>query len=164
MVVWDQRRSLPVLPCPSQSSQWSFLLKTWNQFLAWGLLTMVMTLLRPQLRNVIFYILAGWWLSSLAATALHFIICIHNQEAMVLPETVPGTIYTMWVCFLHPGVGRSSWEGWLTSIQFSTGWVQQFPVVSRCLCFLNYVVGNLERRYWLWLESSKPLWGGHLST
>lgn len=68
-----------------------------------------------------------------------FIIYIRNQEAMVLPETVPGTIYTTRDGFLHPGVGP-------TSIQFSAGRVQQFPVVSRGLRFLNNVAGEFGKK------------------
>lgn len=58
---------------------------------------------------------------------------------MVLPETVPGTIYTTRDGFLHPGVGP-------TSIQFSAGRVQQFPVVSRGLRFLNNVAGEFGKK------------------
>lgn len=108
------------------------------------------------------FILKGWWLLSLAAVVFYFIL-VCNQEAVILPETVWGTIYTIqtefafftWellrtpervavlcpvFCRLSPAVGENQLL-WFTTTRAS---------------WATYVE-DLERRQWLGLESRKPL-------
>lgn len=99
-----------------------------------------------------FFILGGWWLLSLAAVAFDFIwVC--NQEAMILPETVRGTIYTIQIEFTFFTLELlGSWKGWLCFVQFSTGCIQQ--LVRTNLCGLRLLVLPEQHMWRIWKEGN----------